>query len=221
MNARKRIVLEWLVGLLVCGGLAACHETIVLSSKEYYSEIQSRAFSVYGGKEIYMPLFKNEANDTSRSYWYGEDSRLYGGESLRSLFWDVFKENFSHIGVRVYESDESHNDPVFELTLTSITEKHFEFSVTLTLPDRTVVSKPFRVVGPAIRSFDERSLKKRAYRMMDEAFLAVVQDPEIKAAFLRPRPQTAPPARASGARPEPAVPASASAPAPASSVPTW
>ena len=117
MTSRKQLAVVWLVGLLACCAAWGCGQRIYLSSSEYVSGIHAGDFSAYRGKSLLMPSFTNRAENTSIFYWYGADGRRYGGPLLTSFFWYVFKEDFNHIGVTVFDKGAPAGSATLEVQL--------------------------------------------------------------------------------------------------------
>jgi hypothetical protein len=195
MTTRKQLAVVSMVSLLACVGATGCGQRIYLSSSEYVPGIHAGDFSPFRGKSVLMPSFSNRAENTSIFYWYGAEGRRYGGPVLTSFFWYVFKEDFNHIGVNVFDKGAPAGSPQLDVELVSLTESSFDLAVRLTPVQGQALRKNFHIAGPPVTGDDDYALKWRAYHMVDLAFASIIDDAEFRAAFVGvppPAPQPAP-----------------------------
>ena len=163
---------------------------VFLKQTSYNPSFATANLSAYKGKTLYFSSVTNNAANTSIWDYYSTDS-LYAYEAspaLQTYFWDCFIKSFNRIGVRTLVAPwtpGTETAPELQIVLNSVTDRKFDFSVTLIRPGDTTLQKGFTVETPPAGTADLAELEKRGYRLVDDAFLAMVGDSEFRKAFLK------------------------------------
>lgn len=163
---------------------------IYLKQTSYNPSFETANLSAYKGKTLYFSSVTNQAADTSIWDYYSVDSQ-YAYEAtpaLQTYFWDCFIKSFNRIGVRASAAPWSagtETAPELQIVLDSVTDQKFVFSVNLTRPGEPAFQKQYTVVSKPASTNDLNELEKGGYRMVDDAFMAMVGDPAFKKAFLK------------------------------------
>lgn len=132
----------------------------------------------------------NQAANTSIRDYYSTDSQ-YAYEAMPSLqtyFRDCFIKSFNRIGVRSLATPWSAGTgtaPELQITLASVTDRTFVFTVNMIIPGESTFRKTFTVEAPPAGTADPAELEKRGYRLVDAAFTTMVGDPGFRNAFLK------------------------------------
>jgi len=163
---------------------------VFLKQTSYNPSFATANLSAYKGKTLYFSSVTNNAANTSIWDYYSTDS-LYAYEAtpaLQTYFWDCFIKSFNRIGVRTLVAPwtpGTETAPELQIVLNSVTDQKFVFNVTLIKPGDSTFQKEFTVETPAAGTADLAELEKRGYRLVDDAFLAMVGDSEFRKAFLK------------------------------------
>ena len=163
---------------------------VFIKQNVYVPSFETANLSAYKGKTIYFSSVKNDAANTSIWDYYSADSQ-YAYEAtpaLQTYFWDCFVKSFNRIGVRTLVapwSPGTETAPELQIVLNSVSDQKFVFNVTLLKPGASTFQKEFTVETPPAGTADVAELEKRGYRLVDDAFMAMVGDPEFRKAFLK------------------------------------
>jgi hypothetical protein len=163
---------------------------VFIKQTSYNPSFATANLSAYKGKILYFSSVTNNAANTSIWDYYSVDS-LYAYEAspaLQTYFWDCFVKSFNRIGVRTLVAPwtpGTETAPELQIVLNSVTDQKFVFSVTLIKPGDSTFQKEFTVETPPAGTADLAELEKRGYRLVDDAFMAMVGDPEFRKAFLK------------------------------------
>jgi hypothetical protein len=163
---------------------------IYLKQTSYNPSFETANLSAYKGKTLYFSSVTNQAADTSIWDYYSVDSQYAyeAAPALQTYFWDCFIKSFNRIGVRASAAPWSagtETAPELQIVLDSVTDQKFVFSVNLTRPGEPAFQKQYTVVSKPASTNDLNELEKGGYRMVDDAFMAMVGDPAFKKAFLK------------------------------------
>ena len=170
---------------------------VFIKQTAYNPSFETANLSAYKGKTLYFSSVTNEAADTSIWDYYSVDSQFAyeASPALQTYFWDCFIKSFTRIGVRASAAPwgtGTEMAPELQIVLNSVTDQKFVFSVNLIRPGEpafqkqyTVLSKQYTVASTPASTKDLNELEKRGYRMVDDAFMAIVGDPAFKKAFLK------------------------------------
>lgn len=173
---------------LAVAGLVACRAAgtkVVIRQELYVPSFKAENLSAYKGTKVYLSSVNNEANNTSIWNYYSPGSAVYyeATPALRTYFWDCFIKDFNWIGVKM--ASDASEAPNMEVVMTSITDQELKFRVILLAPGRSPFRKDYTVTMAPTQETDPAKLEQRGYRLVDEAFTAIVRDPEFQKAFLR------------------------------------
>jgi hypothetical protein len=163
---------------------------VFLKQTSYNPSFETANLSAYNGKPLYFSSVTNNAANTSIWDYYSADSK-YAYEAtpaLQTYFWDCFVKSFNRIGVRALPSPWSMGTdtaPELQIFLNSVTDRKFVFTVNLIRPGESTFQKEYTVESPPAGTTDPAELEKRGYRLVDDAFLAMVGDPGFRNAFLK------------------------------------
>ena len=161
---------------------------VFLKQTSYNPSFETANLSAYKGKPLYFSSVTNNAANTSIWDYYSVDSQYAyeASPALQTYFWDCFVKSFNRIGVRTLVAPwtpGTETAPELQIVLNSVTDQKFVFSVTLIKPGDSTFQKEFTVVTPPAGTADLAELEKRGYRLVDDAFMAMVGDPEFRKAF--------------------------------------
>lgn len=163
---------------------------VFIKQTAYNPSFDTGSLSAYKGKTLYFSSVTNQAANTSIWDYYSTDSQ-YAYEatpSLQTYFWDCFIKSFNRIGVRTLVTPWSAGTdtaPELQITLDSVTDRTFVFTVNLIRPGESTFQKTFTVEAPPAGTADPAELEKRGYRMVDAAFTTMVGDPGFRKAFMK------------------------------------
>lgn len=163
---------------------------VFIKQTAYNPSFDTGSLSAYKGKTLYFSSVTNQAANTSIWDYYSTDSQ-YAYEatpSLQTYFWDCFIKSFNRIGVRTLVTPWSAGTdtaPELQITLDSVTDRTFVFTVNLIRPGESTFQKTFTVEAPPAGTTDPSELEKRGYRMVDAAFTTMVGDPGFRKAFMK------------------------------------
>jgi hypothetical protein len=163
---------------------------VFIKQTSYNPSFETANLSAYKGKTIYFSSVTNNAANTSIWDYYSADSK-YAYEAtpaLQTYFWDCFVKSFNRIGVRALAypgSAGTETAPELQIVLNSVTDQKFDFTVNLIRPGESTFQKGYTVESPPAGTADLAELEKRSYRLVDDAFTAMVRDPEFRKAFLK------------------------------------
>lgn len=157
---------------------------IDLKQASYAPEFDIGGLSAYKGRNVFISDISNNAPNTSIWNYYSASSDIYyeAMPTLHGYMWDCFVKAFDRIGVTV--AADASNAPDFSLVLASVSAQEMVFDVALTRSGEPPFRKRYKVPAPPARGVDPAALEKRGYGQVDEAFHAVVSDPEFRRAFL-------------------------------------
>ncbi len=163
---------------------------VFIKQTSYNPSFATANLSAYKGKPLYFSSVTNNAADTSIWDYYSVDSQYAyeASPALQTYFWDCFVRSFNRIGVRTLVTPwtaGTETSPELQIVLNSVTDQKFVFSVTLIKPGESTFQKEYTVVAPPAGTADLAELEKRSYRLVDDAFMAMVGDPEFRKAFLK------------------------------------
>lgn len=164
---------------------------VFLKQTSYNPSFETANLSAYKGKTIYFSSVTNNAANTSIWDYYSAAPPRYAYEAtpaLQTYFWDCFVKSFNRIGVRVLASPwiaGTETAPELQIVLNSVSDQKFVFTVNLIRPGESTFQKEYTVESPPAATTDLAELEKRGYRLVDDAFLAMVGDPGFKNAFLK------------------------------------
>lgn len=163
---------------------------IYLKQTSYNPSFETANLSAYKGKTLYFSSVTNQAADTSIWDYYSVDSQYAyeASPALQTYFWDCFVKSFNRIGVRASAAPWSagtETAPELQIVLDSVTDQKFVFSVNLTRLGEPAFQKQYTVLSKPASTNDLNELEKGGYRMVDDAFMAMVGDPAFRKAFLK------------------------------------
>lgn len=163
---------------------------VFIKQTSYNPSFATANLSAYKGKPLYFSSVTNNAADTSIWDYYSVDSQYAyeASPALQTYFWDCFVRSFNRIGVRTLVTPwtaGTETSPELQIVLNSVTDQKFVFSATLIKPGESTFQKEYTVVAPPAGTTDLAELEKRSYRLVDDAFMAMVGDPEFRKAFLK------------------------------------
>ena len=125
-------------------------------------------------------------------------------DHLQNYFWYCFEKAFKYVGVNVvdYQTDGqyyhhrywwgtpgpgAYRTPKgvseFQLILTSVTDQEFKFKVLVFKNGEMKLDKAFSVTIPPAGTNEVPELEKRAYRLVDVAFTAIMKDRDFRRVF--------------------------------------
>lgn len=169
---------------LASAGCRGAGVKIDLKQASYTPEFDTGELAAYKGRSVFISDISNNAPNTSIWNYYSTSSSVYyeAMPTLHGYIWDCFVKAFDRIGVTV--APDAAGAPDFSLTLASVTAQEMVFDVVLSRTGATPFRKRYQVASPPARGFDPAAIEKRGYGQVDEAFYAVVSDPEFRRAFL-------------------------------------
>jgi hypothetical protein len=184
---RKPVAALLLLACLLPLAAAGCRGAgvkIDLKQASYVPGFDASELAAYNGKRVFISDIANNAPDTSIWNYYSTTSNIYyeAMPTLHGYVWDCFVKAFDRIGVKV--ADDATDAPDFSLAFTSINAQQMAFDVVLARPGKAPFRKGFKVPAPAALGVDPAALENRGYGQVDEAFHAIVSDPEFRKAFL-------------------------------------
>jgi hypothetical protein len=163
---------------------------VFIKQTSYNPSFETANLSAYKGKTIYFSSVTNNAANTSIWDYYSADTK-YAYEAtpaLQTYFWDCFVKSFNRIGVRALAypwSAGTETAPELQIVLNSVTDQKFDYTVNLITPGESTFQKGYTVESPPAGTADLAELEKRSYRLVDDAFTAMVRDPGFRKAFLK------------------------------------
>ncbi len=168
---------------------------VYVQQDKYKPQFSAQDFRDYKGKSIVLNSFTNRAQNTSLFYYYSKDKKVCyeGSPSIQSYIWYCFKKAFMHVGVFVQGPQGGpfsativpEGMKLVEFELISLTDTNLEFNINLFKEIRMIYQKSFTITMPQSADQTPLSLENNAYKMMDEAFTAVLSDSGFKASFLK------------------------------------
>lgn len=163
---------------------------VYLKQTSYNPEFSTANLSVYKGKPLYFSSVTNNAANTSIWDYYSVDSQYSyeASPALQTYFWDCFIKSFNRIGVRTLDSpwtSATDSVPELQIVLNSVTDQKFVFGVSLSRAGESTFRKEYMVEAAPAGTADVAALEKRGYKLVDDAFLAMVGDPGFRKAFLK------------------------------------
>jgi hypothetical protein len=163
---------------------------VFIKQTSYNPSFATANLSAYKGKTLYFSSVTNNAANTSIWDYYSTDSKYAyeASPALQTYFWDCFVKSFNRIGVRTLGAPwtaGTDTAPELQIVLNSVSDQKFVFSVTLIKPGESTFQKEFTVEAPPAGTADLAELEKRSYQLVDDAFMAMVGDPEFRKAFLK------------------------------------
>jgi hypothetical protein len=163
---------------------------VFIKQTSYNPSFATANLSAYKGKTLYFSSVTNNAANTSIWDYYSADSQYAyeAAPALQTYFWDCFVKSFNRIGVTTIVTPwtaGTETAPELQVVLNSVSDQKFVFSVTLIKPGGSTFQKEFTVETPPAGTADLAELEKRGYRLVDDAFMAMVGDPEFRKAFLK------------------------------------
>ena len=181
---------------------------VPIQQDKYLPAFKSSEFGRFKGKKVILDAFTNSAGNTKSGAYYSPDKNLTYEASvqLESYFWYCFKKAFQHIGVNVLDPQYAGGRPYhygywgwgvpppsqskgvpgvteFQFVLTSLTDQECKFQVSLFKNGESRFQKDFTVTMTPAQTQDVRDLEKRAYRMVDVVFAAIMKDRDFQKAF--------------------------------------
>ena len=162
---------------------------VFIKQTSYDPSFETTNLSAYKGKNIYLPFVTNNAANTSIWDYYSTDSKYAyeASPALETYFWDCFIKSFNRIGVTTLASPwtaGTETTPELQIVLNSVSDQKFVFSVNLIKPGQPTFRQEYTVESPPAGTADLAELEKRGYRLVEDAFTAMVQDPGFREAFL-------------------------------------
>ena len=163
---------------------------VYLKQTSYDPSFSTASLSAYKGKPVYFSSVTNNAANTSIWDYYSVDSQYAyeASPALQTYFWDCFVKSFNRIGVRTLVApwtSGTETAPELQIVLDSVTDQKFVFNVSLIRPGGTSFQKELTVETPPAGTADIAELETRSYRLVDDAFMAMVRDPDFRKAFLK------------------------------------
>ena len=163
---------------------------VFINQASYNPSFETADLSAYKGKILHFSSVTNNAANTSICDYYSADSKYAyeASPALQTYFWDCFVKSFNRIGVTTLASPWTGGTeaaPELQIVLNSVSDQKFVFTVNLIKPGESTFRKEFTVEAPPAGTADLAELEKRGYRMVDDAFMAMVGDPEFRKAFLK------------------------------------
>jgi hypothetical protein len=163
---------------------------VYLKQTSYDPSFSTASLSAYKGKPVYFSSVTNNAANTSIWDYYSVDSQYAyeASPALQTYFWDCFVKSFNRIGVRTLDSpwtSATNRAPELQIVLNSVTDQKLVFGVSLGRPGESAFQKEFTVEAAPAATADVAALEKRGYRLVDDAFMAMVGDPGFRKAFLK------------------------------------
>ncbi len=197
----KRLVLVCL-SALVLTGCGASGKKIVMKADSYTPSFKASEFSRYKGKKAVLANFHNQAQNTTNWGYSSADKKISyeGTERLESHFASCFQKSFKHIGVNLvdYVHDPAYTVrtwwgvagyrapkgvPEFQLILTSLNDSEFKFRALVFRDGETKLDKEMSVSMAAAGTDDPAALEKRAYSLVDSAFVTILRDRDFQKVF--------------------------------------
>ncbi len=159
---------------------------IDLKQASYAPAFDTADLAGYKGKTVFVSDIANNARGTTIWDYYSGTSRTYyeAWPTLRTYFWDCFVKAFDRVGVTI--APDAQNAPDFSVSFTSISDQELVFDVVLARAGEAPFKKQYKVeTPPPDAAADPAALENRGYRQIDQAFTAVVADPDFRKAFLK------------------------------------
>ena len=175
---------------LAVGGCVAGGTKVVILQDMYNPAVDTSNLAAYKGRTVYFPGVTNQANDTTIWSYSSVDKKYYyeATPSLQTYFWDCFHKAFTRIGVRVLATPWTPGTEAakeLNVILNSVTDQKLVFNVTLVVPGEQSFQKQYTVEAPPTDTADLKELEKRSYKLVDSAFLAMVNDADFRKVFLK------------------------------------
>lgn len=163
---------------------------VFIKQTSYNPSFETSNLSAYKGKTLHFSSVTNNAANTSIWDYYSIDSKYAyeASPALQTYFWDCFVKSFNRIGVTTLASPwtgGTETAPELQIVLNSVSDQKLVFSVNLIRPGEAMFQKEFTVESPPAGTTDLAELEKRSYRLVDDAFTAMVGDPGFRKAFLK------------------------------------
>ncbi|MFA6148347.1 MAG: hypothetical protein WC899_09075 [bacterium] len=185
-----KAVLLFACALMLTGCPMQGGTKVFIKQTSYNPSFATANLSAYKGKTLYFSSVTNNAANTSIWDYYSTDSKFAyeATPSLQTYFWDCFIKSFHRIGVKTLVTPWSPGTETaseLQIVMNSITDQKFVFTVNLLKPGESTFQKEFTVEASPAGTADPSELEKRGYRLVDEAFMAMIGDPGFRKAFLR------------------------------------
>jgi hypothetical protein len=163
---------------------------VFIKQTSYNPSFATANLSAYKGKALYFSYVTNNAANTSIWDYYSADTKYAyeASPALQTYFWDCFVKSFNRIGVITLASAGpagTETTPELQIVLNSVSDQKFVFTANLIKPGESTFQKEFTVETPPAGTADLAELEKRSYRLVDDAFMAMVGDPAFRKAFLK------------------------------------
>lgn len=180
---------------------------ITMSSDKYFPAYKTADVSRLKGKKLILSSFYNQAQNTKSWNYYSADKKFMyeGNAQLETYYWNCFQKAFKQAGVNLIDysyadyrgphpywwgaapppaqKPQAKGVPEFQLILTSLTDQEFKFKVLLFKDGETKLEKEYSVTMGAAGTENAADLEKRAYRLVDLAFLTIVRDRDFQKVF--------------------------------------
>jgi len=164
--------------------------TIELTHTEYAPTFSPVLKQAYQGTHVYFYDFTNEAEDTG--LWsYGSETKQakYKIQDNRLNYYLLycFQVAGRSLGMLVYENQVPDSElRELSLVFTSWSHERFRARVSVNRGGMKRVEKAFQIEFEAARSVLPGDLKQRAYDCITRIFTTILEDKEIRGAFLGP-----------------------------------
>lgn len=174
--------------MTAAGPLSAA--TIKLTHKEYAPTFSAELKQAYKGMHVYFHSFANEAEDTG--LWsYGSEAKQakYKIQDNRLNYYLLycFQTAGRALGMIIYENQTANPDlRELDLVFTSWSHERFRARVSAYRGGVKRVEKEMHIEFEAARSVLPDALKQRAYDCVTKVFTTILEDKDIKDAFMSP-----------------------------------
>ncbi|GEM_PF-3398383 len=158
--------------------------TISLDRERYHPQFDAAAYGRYQGVQIFMSSFTSRAKNTGMNYYYGQrETVAYTGyPTLESYAWYCFEKALRAAGFKVYDYEAVRGMGEMKITILSWSAEEFVIAVALYRAGLIRLGYlEYRVVLPSLPVHaDAKTLEENAYRMMDRAVTAMLDDPSFE-----------------------------------------
>lgn len=188
-KCRARVVMFFSLLLAAVWMLAGCvvaEHKVALQRHLYKPEIPKDIVAYYSGRTIDLNDFVNNDQKTKRYAYFSTDSRIAYESSvpLDYFVMDCFRDAMWMAGMHVAHESPIPNIPDLKLIIDRWTDEGLDFSIRVERNGSLKYKNQYKIkTTPVSDPNDFANREKNAYTTVNQAVVAVLKDPGVKAAF--------------------------------------